>query len=80
MLWFEQVINFDMPQSAVRYVHRIGRTGRAYDMGESVSLVSFHYSLVFVLDNKELTFDFLHDFLISVHYCGKYIFTGQACL
>ncbi|XP_074335614.1 DEAD-box ATP-dependent RNA helicase 16 [Apium graveolens] len=34
------VINFDMPQSAVRYVHRIGRTGRAYDMGESVSLVA----------------------------------------
>lgn len=34
------VINFDMPQSVVGYIHRIGRTGRAYDTGESVSLVS----------------------------------------
>ncbi|XP_059640091.1 DEAD-box ATP-dependent RNA helicase 16 isoform X2 [Cornus florida] len=34
------VINFDMPQSAGGYVHRIGRTGRAYNTGASVSLVS----------------------------------------
>ncbi|KAL6961299.1 DEAD-box ATP-dependent RNA helicase 16, partial [Sarracenia purpurea var. burkii] len=34
------VINFDMPQSAAGYVHRIGRTGRAYNTGASVSLVS----------------------------------------
>ncbi|CAA0817219.1 DEAD-box ATP-dependent RNA helicase 16 [Striga hermonthica] len=34
------VINFDMPQTAAGYVHRIGRTGRAYSTGASVSLVS----------------------------------------
>ncbi|CAN6484687.1 unnamed protein product [Victoria cruziana] len=34
------VINFEMPQSASRYVHRIGRTGRAHNTGASVSLVS----------------------------------------
>ncbi|XP_019182884.1 PREDICTED: DEAD-box ATP-dependent RNA helicase 16 [Ipomoea nil] len=34
------VINFDMPQTAAGYVHRIGRTGRAYNTGASVSLVS----------------------------------------
>ncbi|XP_052196143.1 DEAD-box ATP-dependent RNA helicase 16 [Diospyros lotus] len=34
------VINFDMPQNAAGYVHRIGRTGRAYNTGASVSLVS----------------------------------------
>ncbi|KAL4272853.1 hypothetical protein GQ457_13G025260 [Hibiscus cannabinus] len=34
------VINFDMPSSASGYVHRIGRTGRAYSAGASVSLVS----------------------------------------
>ncbi|XWS41734.1 hypothetical protein CRYUN_Cryun17cG0108200 [Craigia yunnanensis] len=34
------VINFDMPLSASGYVHRIGRTGRAYSAGASVSLVS----------------------------------------
>ncbi|KAF5178961.1 Atp-dependent rna helicase dbp9, partial [Thalictrum thalictroides] len=34
------VINFDMPRTAAGYVHRIGRTGRAYNTGASVSLVS----------------------------------------
>ncbi|KAL5556748.1 hypothetical protein UlMin_038984 [Ulmus minor] len=34
------VINFDMPQSSAGYVHRIGRTGRAFNSGASISLVS----------------------------------------
>lgn len=34
------VINFDLPLSSAGYVHRIGRTGRAYNTGASVSLVS----------------------------------------
>ncbi|XP_062010657.1 DEAD-box ATP-dependent RNA helicase 16-like [Rosa rugosa] len=34
------VLNFDMPPSVEGYVHRIGRTGRAYSTGASVSLVS----------------------------------------
>ncbi|KAM7251834.1 hypothetical protein ACFE04_023717 [Oxalis oulophora] len=34
------VINFEMPQSVEGYVHRIGRTGRAYSSGSAVSLVS----------------------------------------
>ncbi|XP_076906075.1 DEAD-box ATP-dependent RNA helicase 16-like [Bidens hawaiensis] len=34
------VINFDMPISAAGYVHRIGRTGRAFNTGQSVSIVS----------------------------------------
>jgi ATP-dependent RNA helicase RhlE len=34
------VVNFDMPQVAEDYVHRIGRTGRAGVEGEAVSLVS----------------------------------------
>uniref|UniRef100_A0A803KYC6 RNA helicase n=1 Tax=Chenopodium quinoa TaxID=63459 RepID=A0A803KYC6_CHEQI len=34
------VINFEMPQSVAGYVHRIGRTGRAFATGASVSLVS----------------------------------------
>lgn len=32
------VINFDLPQSAVAYIHRIGRTGRAGRMGHAVTL------------------------------------------
>lgn len=34
------VVNFDLPQVAEDYVHRIGRTGRAGAIGEAVSLVS----------------------------------------
>lgn len=37
----EQVINFEMPHNVAGYVHRIGRTGRAYSSGASISLVSF---------------------------------------
>ncbi|KGN48639.1 DEAD-box ATP-dependent RNA helicase 16 [Cucumis sativus] len=34
------VINFELPPSASGYIHRIGRTGRAYNTGASISLVS----------------------------------------
>ncbi|XP_050895504.1 DEAD-box ATP-dependent RNA helicase 16-like [Lathyrus oleraceus] len=34
------VINFEMPRSVAGYVHRIGRTGRAYSSGASITLVS----------------------------------------
>ncbi|KTC86451.1 DEAD/DEAH box helicase [Legionella brunensis] len=34
------VVNFDLPQVAEDYVHRIGRTGRAGETGVAVSLVS----------------------------------------
>ncbi len=35
-----QVVNFDLPNVAEDYVHRIGRTGRAGSRGQAVSLVS----------------------------------------
>ena len=35
-----QVVNFDLPNVAEDYVHRIGRTGRAGATGQAVSLVS----------------------------------------
>ncbi|MDA9951187.1 DEAD/DEAH box helicase [Oligoflexaceae bacterium] len=35
------VVNFDLPNLAEDYVHRIGRTGRAGLSGEAISLVSF---------------------------------------
>lgn len=41
------VINFDLPNVAENYVHRIGRTGRAGATGEAISLVSAEeYGLV----------------------------------
>jgi ATP-dependent RNA helicase DDX5/DBP2 len=33
------VVNFDMPRRASEYVHRIGRTGRAGEKGESLTLM-----------------------------------------
>ncbi|KAK1417353.1 hypothetical protein QVD17_26480 [Tagetes erecta] len=53
------VINFDMPISAAGYVHRIGRTGRAYNTGQSVSIVSpeemevFEEIKLFLGENKD---------------------------
>lgn len=35
------VVNFDLPNVAEDYIHRIGRTGRAGSSGEAISLVSF---------------------------------------
>ena len=35
-----QVVNFDLPNVAEDYVHRIGRTGRAGASGQAISLVS----------------------------------------
>jgi ATP-dependent RNA helicase DeaD len=36
------VINYDIPESAEGYVHRIGRTGRAGRAGEAITLVAPH--------------------------------------
>ncbi len=35
-----QVVNYELPQQAEDYVHRIGRTGRAGESGQAFSLVS----------------------------------------
>lgn len=43
------VVNFDLPNVAEDYIHRIGRTGRAGIMGEAISLVS--------ADEVDLLFD-----------------------
>lgn len=36
------VINFEMPDTAEAYVHRIGRTGRALSTGKAISFVDFN--------------------------------------
>ncbi|MGE5174300.1 MAG: DEAD/DEAH box helicase [Betaproteobacteria bacterium] len=45
------VINYDLPQDAEDYVHRIGRTGRAGASGKALSLADEEY--VFSLDDIE---------------------------
>lgn len=36
------VINYDIPQNAYSYIHRIGRTGRAGRKGEAITLVDYY--------------------------------------
>jgi superfamily II DNA/RNA helicase len=36
----QRVVNYDLPDDADDYIHRIGRTGRAGAQGEAISLVS----------------------------------------
>ena len=44
------VVNYDLPRSAITYVHRIGRTGRAGECGKAISFVDFedfdHFRLI----------------------------------
>ena len=47
------VVNFDLPQVAEDYVHRIGRTGRAGSTGEAISLVS-HDEFKMLVDIERL--------------------------
>ena len=46
------VVNYDLPRSAVGYVHRIGRTGRAGASGLAVSFVSAQTEAHFALIEK----------------------------
>ena len=46
------VLNYDLPRSAVDYVHRIGRTGRAGEPGLAVSFVSAGTAAHFALIEK----------------------------
>jgi len=38
--YMSHVINYDIPQLAIEYVHRIGRTGRAGRSGEAITLIT----------------------------------------
>src|SRR5262245_45618600 len=40
VLSIEQVINFEMPESAELFTHRVGRTGRMEREGEAITLVT----------------------------------------
>ena len=46
------VVNYDLPRSAVDYVHRIGRTGRAGESGLAISFVSAETASHFRLIEK----------------------------
>ncbi len=46
------VVNYDLPRSAVDYIHRMGRTGRAGETGLAVSFVSADTETHFALIEK----------------------------
>lgn len=49
-----QVVNYDLPEQAEDYIHRIGRTGRAGSKGQAISLVSAD-ELHLLVDIEKLT-------------------------
>lgn len=51
------VVNYDLPRSAVDYVHRIGRTGRAGEQGVAVSFVTADAQAHFRLISKRYQLD-----------------------
>ncbi len=51
------VINYDFPEEAEAYVHRIGRTGRAGRHGHAISFISNHEKLLFSRVQKGLDAD-----------------------
>ena len=60
------VVNFDLPQVAEDYVHRIGRTGRAGSQGRAVSLVCadeiWQLQSIEKLINRKITREEIDDF------------------
>ena len=70
------VVNYDLPRSAVDYVHRIGRTGRAGESGEALSFVSAeteaHFQLIekrqgLCLPREQLAGFEPHDIAVSIN-------------
>jgi ATP-dependent RNA helicase RhlE len=52
------VINYELPRSPKDYIHRIGRTGRAENPGEAISLVSdeesHHFGVILKKIKKQI--------------------------
>lgn len=62
------VINYELPRSPKDYVHRIGRTGRAGNEGEAISLVSaaelHHFEVIQKKMGKQVELIDTHDLVI----------------
>ncbi|WP_051330793.1 DEAD/DEAH box helicase [Aneurinibacillus terranovensis] len=49
------VFNYDMPSDVESYIHRVGRTGRAGQQGEAISLVSPRQKMIFNRISKAIS-------------------------
>jgi superfamily II DNA/RNA helicase len=60
------VVNYDLPRSAVDYVHRIGRTGRAGEPGLAISFIGAdalaHFALIQKRQDMNLTLETIAGF------------------
>lgn len=60
------VLNYDLPRSAVDYIHRIGRTGRAGEPGLAISFVGAdalaHFALIQKRQGMDLTLETIAGF------------------
>jgi superfamily II DNA/RNA helicase len=65
----EVVINFDLPRSPADYIHRIGRTGRAQELGHAISFIDYedfdHFKLIEKRAGINLTRESITGFEIS---------------
>lgn len=59
------VINFDVPNVLEDYVHRIGRTGRAYKVGEAISFANKAERMYLVRYDKKIKLDLSQVYLPS---------------
>ncbi|MFZ1704935.1 MAG: DEAD/DEAH box helicase [Saprospiraceae bacterium] len=64
------VINFDVPEEPENYLHRIGRTGRALQLGTAISFVSerekpFFEGIVNLIQRKPDVLDFPEDVVVD---------------
>ncbi|HIP76345.1 MAG TPA: DEAD/DEAH box helicase [Psychromonas hadalis] len=61
LLNVSHVINFDIPKHAEEYIHRIGRTGRAGDKGDAISIVGpkdwLNFKKVEAFVQQDISFD-----------------------
>jgi ATP-dependent RNA helicase RhlE len=69
------VVNYDLPQEAANYVHRIGRTGRAGAEGEAISFCAYedceHIEAIKVLIDDDIEQMHLEDEDFATDICPK---------
>ncbi|MBC7537373.1 MAG: DEAD/DEAH box helicase [Bacteriovorax sp.] len=65
------VVNFDLPRSPADYIHRIGRTGRAGEIGHAVSFISHEDQEHFYLIEKRAQIKLDREKVIGFELTGE---------
>lgn len=65
------VINFDLPRSPADYVHRIGRTARAQEVGEAISFIGHEDQEHFKLIEKRANINLARESIVGFELTGE---------